>query len=221
MPPPRALGAPPRPVGGAASSVRLHAHARARQAAARPTAAPATTARVTDPLPAATDDVVIGAGLGGLSCAALLAKYGLDVAVVEAHDTVGGAAHSFNRGGYTFESGPSLFSGLATSGPAANPMAHVLTAVGAHLPTMEYDSWLLRLPGLPPLRAGVAARPLTACWRPPALVTPPPWPSGGGCRRPWSRWRGRRPLSLLLLSAPTRAQRSQPASAAAPALRPV
>lgn len=39
------------------------------------------------------DVVVIGSGIGGLSCAALLAKYGLDVTVLESHTVVGGAAH--------------------------------------------------------------------------------------------------------------------------------
>jgi ribulose 1,5-bisphosphate synthetase/thiazole synthase len=40
-----------------------------------------------------TDVVVIGAGVGGLSCAGLLAKYGLDVTVLESHTVCGGAAH--------------------------------------------------------------------------------------------------------------------------------
>lgn len=40
-----------------------------------------------------TDVVVIGAGIGGLSCAAMLAKYGLDVTVLESHSIPGGAAH--------------------------------------------------------------------------------------------------------------------------------
>ena len=40
-----------------------------------------------------TDVVVIGAGIGGLSCAALLAKYGLQVTVLESHTILGGAAH--------------------------------------------------------------------------------------------------------------------------------
>lgn len=39
------------------------------------------------------DVVVIGSGIGGLSCAALLAKYGLDVTVLESHYAIGGAAH--------------------------------------------------------------------------------------------------------------------------------
>lgn len=40
-----------------------------------------------------TDVVVIGAGIGGLSCAALLAKYGVACTVVESHTIPGGAAH--------------------------------------------------------------------------------------------------------------------------------
>lgn len=62
------------------------------------------------------DVVVIGSGIGGLSCAGLLAKYGLKVLVCESHDTPGGAAHAWSvkapgGGHYEFESGPSLYSG--------------------------------------------------------------------------------------------------------------
>ncbi|MFS7918487.1 putative all-trans-retinol 13,14-reductase [Helianthus anomalus] len=42
------------------------------------------------------DAVVIGSGLGGLSCAGLLARYGKDVIVLESHDLPSGAAHSAN-----------------------------------------------------------------------------------------------------------------------------
>ena len=58
------------------------------------------------------DVVVIGAGLGGLATGALLALQGIDVIVVEAHSIPGGAAHCWKRNGYTFESGPSLYSGM-------------------------------------------------------------------------------------------------------------
>ena len=47
--------------------------------------------------------VVIGAGLGGLSSAAYLARAGLPVTVVERHEVVGGYATSFQRGRFTFE----------------------------------------------------------------------------------------------------------------------
>jgi len=43
-----------------------------------------------------TDVVVIGSGLGGLCAAALLAKYGYKVTMVEAHYLPGGCAHGFD-----------------------------------------------------------------------------------------------------------------------------
>jgi phytoene desaturase len=49
------------------------------------------------------DAVVIGAGLGGLSAAACLAKAGRSVLVVERQDGPGGNAHAFRRGPYTFD----------------------------------------------------------------------------------------------------------------------
>lgn len=57
--------------------------------------------------------LVIGSGIGGLSCAALLAHYGFEVIVCESHTIPGGAAHGFERNGFRFDSGPSLYSGLS------------------------------------------------------------------------------------------------------------
>jgi phytoene dehydrogenase-like protein len=101
------------------------------------------------------DVVVIGSGLGGLATAALLsAAYSKSVCVCESHSVIGGAAHSFTRrskaGVFTFDSGPHLFSGLATdidsegvdrARLSSNPMQHVLRAVNAHLPVHAYDEW--------------------------------------------------------------------------------
>ena len=47
--------------------------------------------------------VVIGAGLGGLCCAAHLARAGFPVTVVEQHSVPGGYASSFTRGRFNFE----------------------------------------------------------------------------------------------------------------------
>ena len=90
------------------------------------------------------DVVVIGSGIGGLSCAGLLAAAGREVCVLEAHYEFGGCAHEFDVDlegrtvpsarlaalgadappTFKFEAGPSLYSGLS---PAAspNPLKHI------------------------------------------------------------------------------------------------
>lgn len=91
------------------------------------------------------DVVVIGSGIGGLSAAALLARYGLDVLVCESHTLPGGAAHGFERGGFCFDSGPSLYSGLSHR-PSTNPLRHVLDALGEAPLWCTYDTWGCCLP---------------------------------------------------------------------------
>jgi phytoene dehydrogenase-like protein len=92
-----------------------------------------------------TDVVVIGSGIGGLSCGALLARYGLDVIVCESHTLPGGAAHGFERDGFIFDSGPSLYSGLSDR-PSPNPLRQVLDAVGEDAEWKTYDTWGCCLP---------------------------------------------------------------------------
>ena len=48
------------------------------------------------------DYIIVGAGLGGLCTAALLARRGYRVCVLERHYKPGGYGHSFVKGGYTF-----------------------------------------------------------------------------------------------------------------------
>ncbi|MEO0946989.1 MAG: NAD(P)/FAD-dependent oxidoreductase, partial [Cyanobacteria bacterium J06641_5] len=92
-----------------------------------------------------TDIVVIGSGIGGLCGAGLLARYGFEVTVCESHSIAGGAAHAFERQGFCFDSGPSLFSGIAAS-PSPNPLRQVLDALGEELPCAHYDTWGCCLP---------------------------------------------------------------------------
>lgn len=92
-----------------------------------------------------TDVAIIGSGIGGLSCAALLAYYGLSVIVCESHTIPGGAAHAFERDGFHFDSGPSLYSGLSYS-PSSSPLRQVLDAIGEDLPWITYKSWGCYLP---------------------------------------------------------------------------
>ena len=63
--------------------------------------------------PALLDAVVIGAGFGGLGAALSLAERGAGVALVESLAYPGGCASTFRRAGYRFETGATLFSGLA------------------------------------------------------------------------------------------------------------
>lgn len=51
---------------------------------------------------------VIGAGIGGLAAASLLAKKGYDVTVFEKNSTPGGKMQQFEENGYRFDTGPSL-----------------------------------------------------------------------------------------------------------------
>jgi phytoene dehydrogenase-like protein len=63
------------------------------------------------------DVVVIGAGLGGLSAATMLAHSGLNVLLLERHNVPGGYATSFVRGEYEFEVALHELSGI---GPPEN-----------------------------------------------------------------------------------------------------
>ena len=53
--------------------------------------------------------IIIGSGIGGLGSAALLAKSGYDVIVIEKNNNLGGRANIFEAEGYTFDMGPSWY----------------------------------------------------------------------------------------------------------------
>lgn len=60
--------------------------------------------------------IVVGAGIGGLGTAVLLAKAGKSVLLVERHDRPGGYAHGFKRQGFQFDAGVHLVSGCGPQG---------------------------------------------------------------------------------------------------------
>ena len=53
--------------------------------------------------------VVVGGGIGGLATAALLARGGADVTLLERHDRVGGRAGTLELDGFRFDTGPSFY----------------------------------------------------------------------------------------------------------------
>ena len=90
--------------------------------------------------PGEYDIIVIGSGMGGLSCAALSAKYGSRVLCLESHIKVGGSAHTFSRmhdgGKYSFEVGPSIFEGLDR--PSLNPLRMIFDVLEETMPVKTY-----------------------------------------------------------------------------------
>lgn len=88
--------------------------------------------------------IVIGAGIGGLTTAALLAQAGLDVTVFEANTYPGGSAGTFTHQGYRFDAGATVAGGFQPNGPH--------TILGEQLkitwPVRPADrAWVVHLPG--------------------------------------------------------------------------
>jgi C-3',4' desaturase CrtD len=87
--------------------------------------------------------IVIGAGVGGLSAAALLLNAGRRVTVLEAHVYPGGCAGTFYHQGYRFDAGATLAGGFAPGGPHAR-LAELL---GLEWPARPVDpAWAVHLP---------------------------------------------------------------------------
>jgi C-3',4' desaturase CrtD len=85
------------------------------------------------------DAVVVGAGIAGLTAAALLAKQGLQVELLEAHHQSGGCAGTFRRGPYVFDVGATQVAGLeqgdgTTAGIHARLFRHLGVAAPAAVP---------------------------------------------------------------------------------------
>ncbi len=72
------------------------------------------------------DVIIVGSGIAGLVCGALLSRRGYKVLVLEHHSQVGGYCSSFQRGGFIFNTGVEDVSGLWEKGP----VTHLLGVLG-------------------------------------------------------------------------------------------
>ncbi len=87
--------------------------------------------------------IVIGAGVGGLTTAALLLKAGHRVIVLEAQTYPGGSAGTYFHKGYRFDAGATLAGGFSPGGPHAR----VADALGLEWPISPVDpAWVVHLP---------------------------------------------------------------------------
>ena len=89
--------------------------------------------------------IIVGSGIGGLCCGSLLALSGKKVLICEAHTQAGGVAHSFKKKGYTFESGPSLWSGI-NKWPTNNPLGQILKLIDEEVELIKYKEWQVLVP---------------------------------------------------------------------------
>ena len=83
-----------------------------------------------------TDVVVIGSGLGSLTAAALLAKRGLKVMVVEQHFQPGGSCGAFRREDRTFDQGTSMLFGFGEIG--FNPHRFVMNELSEPISVIKH-----------------------------------------------------------------------------------
>ena len=91
------------------------------------------------------DVVIIGSGIGGLCCGSLLASQGKRVVICESHYHPGGVAHTFEKNGYKFESGPSLWNGLESISNTS-PLGQILYLIGEQLEVKKYKGWKVIIP---------------------------------------------------------------------------
>lgn len=85
------------------------------------------------------DNIVIGAGYGGLVTAALLAKGGQKVLLLEGHTVPGGCASFYSRKGVIFDAGATTLSGMATG----QPMQRLFSKLGIEPEVKRLDPGMI------------------------------------------------------------------------------
>ena len=94
------------------------------------------------------DAVVVGAGVGGLVAAGLLARAGRRVLLLEAHAATGGCAGFYSKGGFTFDAGATTLVGFDPGDPLEALAEALGIRPGEDLRIAPVDGVDVRLPGL-------------------------------------------------------------------------
>lgn len=84
--------------------------------------------------------VIIGSGLGGLSCGVILARNGYDVTILEQHFQIGGCLQCFSRKGVKFETGMH-FIGSASPGQTLNKLMRFLSLDNVNLSQLDTSAY--------------------------------------------------------------------------------
>lgn len=95
-----------------------------------------------------SDVIVIGAGISGLTCAALLAKSGLKVKLLEQHYQPGGSCGAFRRNGVTFDQGTAMLYGFGSKG--SNPHRYIMSELEEEIEVIKHEMlYCLKYDGTP------------------------------------------------------------------------
>ena len=70
------------------------------------------------------DVIIIGSGIGGLTCGALMSKHGRNVLILEQHSKPGGYVTSYARQGFLFDV-VHVIGGLKKGAPASEDSLHL------------------------------------------------------------------------------------------------
>ena len=97
-----------------------------------------------DKIPTKLDAIVVGSGIGGLGVAALLAKTGKKVLVLDQHDQAGGCCHTFIDKGFEFDVGIHYI-GEMQEGTVSRVLVDQLSESGIEWDKLEsvYDTVIL------------------------------------------------------------------------------
>lgn len=85
--------------------------------------------------------IIIGSGLGGLACGAILAKNGYNVAVLEQSVQIGGCLQCFTRRGVRFETGMHFIGSAAKGQTLDKLMRYLEISKAVHLAPLNTDGY--------------------------------------------------------------------------------